>query len=59
MWKCSEPDNAHNVLLCILCTHLSVHIIHRTIIPAYNVHPHSSVKNLGKKCTPYMAKYSK
>ena len=33
MWKCSEPDNAHNVLLCILCTHVSVHIIHGTIIP--------------------------
>ena len=27
------------------------------VLPMYNEHPYFSLKNLGKKCTLYMAKY--
>ena len=27
------------------------------VLPIYNVHPHFPLKNLGKKCALYMAKY--
>ena len=30
-----------------------------SVLPMYNEHPHFSLRNLGKKCTLYMAKYSK
>ena len=29
------------------------------VLPMYNEHPYFSLKNLGKKCTLYTAKYSK
>ena len=54
----------YHILLWILHTHIFLCIIHGTSIPwplliiaMYNVHPYFSLKNLGKKCPLYMAKY--
>ena len=39
-----------NALSCVMCTHA-------VGLPMYNAHPYSSLKNMGKKCALYTAKY--
>lgn len=41
----------HNVPPSVLPTRVSA------LIPLYNVHPYFSLRNLGKKCAQYKAKY--
>ena len=60
----SKSSLIHLILLCIMYTHVFVCIIqgiitsmYIIIIPMYNTHRNFSLKNLGKKCALYMAKY--
>ena len=54
------------ILLCIMCTYIFVHIIHRLlypwhviIIPMHNEHPYFSLKTLGKKVHIICSKHSR
>ena len=60
-----QVKNISHILLCVIRSHIFVCMVHRVlhpwhviIIPMYNVHPFFSLKNLGKRCALYMAKYS-